>query len=108
MHILQVNKDGFKDAMRGVWNSLWPALKEDLSKKIGDHERNELFFDELLEEVLEIDLKEVLTKRKETRRDAEIKACEYINNKILEVLRDNKLLYGRGEMPVYGMRKRTL
>lgn len=106
MHIRQTNPDGFKDAMAGVWNVLWPPLKEDLAKKVGDRKRNELFFDELIDEVLQIDLKEVLDGV--PKRDKIIKACEFLNSKIQEVLAENKLLYGRGDMPEFTLRKRQL
>lgn len=102
----QTSPEQVENGVAGVWWSLWPELKESLSEKIGDEERNEKSFSELLDEVMNIDLKDYFDE--DTPKQEKVtQCCGYINTKIQEVLAEKGLLGGRKKRPTYGLRKRA-
>lgn len=106
-NLRQTDPEKFENGIAGAWNSLWPELKEELSKKIGDGERNERYFHELLEQVMEYDFSDEFSENTPEKKKV-IRCCEYISSKILEVLEDRGLLYTEDYRPTSGMKKRTL
>lgn len=103
----QTDPENFRHGIAGAWNSLWPGLKKELSKRIGDGERNERYFDELLEQVMDNDFEGEFSDDTPEEKKI-IRCCEYISSKILKVLDDRNLLYTEDKRPTSSMRKRTL
>lgn len=103
--LAQNQPEKYKDGLRIAWNSLPSMIKKDISEEIGDEEKEERFFDELIQEVLKKDLKNEFSDETPKQRKI-VRCCEYINNVMIKMLEKRGWINVSKSMPSFGMRKR--